>query len=282
MNHYDAIFREILNSNRCQAVFQLTGTDQYSLRPTHAGWRTGRSVDFLAEVTARRFLHIEIQSTNDDTMHWRMVNYYVLLNNRLHEWKNDKFTIEQFMFYVGSKSMTMLETHPKFGAPYEYTAKNIDSVDLSTVMESDYYGDWAIGLLGKGIKLGDWMDVFDKVCALPDEHERLSGLFFLEQLAPLREAKEMIDQRLEETDLLSAIEESKTTGFLADKVTLARSIELLNDYFKYENASPVMDEEQLILQTVGGAEAWRVAREIALRGEHRHLIAELGRSLDLI
>lgn len=281
MNQYDAIFREILNDKRSQAVRYLTGLQgAYSVRPTHAGWRTGRSVDFLAEAQRNQHLHIEIQSTNDPTMHWRMVNYYVLLSHRLHEWKSDQFKIDQYMFYVGSEGFTMKKENPHVGEPYSFVAEDIEKMNLSAAMNSTYFGDWILGLFGEGITLGDWDSTYDRICLLQDESEKLSGLFFLSRLAPLREADDMISKRLSEMDIAEAIETSPLTGRLAERVTARRSIELLNRYLDKNHRSLVNDEERLILETIPGAEAWEIANEIAFDGIEREVIIE--RQLDLI
>lgn len=283
MNQYDAIFREILNDERSEAVRYLTGLKAaYSVRPTHAGWRTGRSVDFLAEVQRTRHVHIEIQSTNDPTMHWRMLNYYVLLSHRLHDWKKDDFTIHQYMFYVGSDPFNMKSGNPNVGEPYKFTSKNIDSMDLSRGMKSSYYGDWVLALFGKGVVLGDWISTLDRICLLHDENDRLSGLFFLDRLAPLREAEHMISDRLSQMDLAEAIETSPVTGRLAERVTARRSIDLLNRYLVRNGRSVVNDEERLILETISGTEAWELATEIAINGAEREAIIDRGRTLDLI
>lgn len=283
MNQYDAIFREILNDERSEAVRFLTGLKAaYSVRPTHAGWRTGRSVDFLAEIRRTQHVHIEIQSTNDPTMHWRMLNYYVLLSHRLHEWKKDDFAIDQYMFYVGSDSFTMKRGNPNVGEPYRFAAENIESMDLSEGMESSYYGDWVLALFGKDIVLGDWISTFDRICTLQDENDRLSGLFFLDRLAPLREAEHMISERLSRMDLAEAIETSPVTGRLAERVTAKRSIELLNIYLNNRGRALLNDEERLILETIPGNEAWELATMIAINGTEREAIIDRGRTLDLI
>lgn len=283
MNQYDAIFREVLNDERSEAVRYLTGLKAaYTVRPTHAGWRTGRSVDFLAEVRRTQHVHIEIQSTNDPTMHWRMLNYYVLLSHRLHEWKKDDFTIDQYMFYVGSDGFSMKNGNPNVGEPYKFAAKNIDTMDLSKGMQSSYYGDWVLALFGKDIILADWVSTFDRICSLQDENDRLSGLFFLERLAPLREAEHMISDRLRQMDLAEAIETSPVTGRLAERVTVRRSVDLLNRFLDRHGRTLLNDEERLILETIPGSEAWELATEIAIDGADREAIIDRGRTLDLI
>lgn len=283
MNQYDAIFREILNDDRSEAVRLLTGLQAaFSVRPTHAGWRTGRSVDFLAEVRRTHHVHIEIQSTNDPTMHWRMLNYYVLLSHRLHEWKTDDFSIDQYMFYVGPDGFTMKGSNPNVGDPYKFVAEDIERMDLSEGAKSSYYGDWILALFGKDIVLGDWMSTFDRICFLRDENDRLSGLFFLDRLAPLREAEHMISERLSQMDFADAIETSPVTGRLAERITAKRSIDLLNRYLDKHGRALVNDEERLILETIPAAEAWELATEIALDAVEREAIVDRGRKLDLI
>lgn len=283
MNQYDAIFREILNDDRSEAVRLLTGLQTaYSVRPTHAGWRTGRSVDFLAEVRRTHHVHIEIQSTNDPTMHWRMLNYYVLLTHRLHEWKTDDFSIDQYMFYVGPDGFSMKRANPNVGEPYKFVARNIEKMDLLKGAKSAYYGDWILALFGRGIVLGDWLSTFDRICLLQDENDRLSGLFFLDRLAPLREAEHMISERLSQMDLVEAIETSPVTGRLAERVTAKRSIDLLNRYLDKHGRALVNDEERLILETIPGDEAWELATDIAFDAAEREAIIDRGRTLDLI
>jgi hypothetical protein len=88
---------------------------------------------------------------------------------------------------------------------YDAAARNIESKNVSKGMESPYYGDWVHALSGKDIVLGDWVSTFDRICTLQDENDRLSGLFFLHRLAPLREAEHMISERLSRMDLAEAI-----------------------------------------------------------------------------
>ncbi|WP_421423995.1 hypothetical protein [Agrobacterium rosae] len=283
MNQYDAIFREILNDPRSQSVRYLTDvTSTFTVRPTHAGWRTGRSVDFLAEVHPAHHIHIEIQSTNDATMHWRMLNYYVLLSHRLHGWKSNDFVIDQYMFYVGDENFTMKKAHPLVGAPYKFEAKNIEKLDLGKAMNSSYYGDWILGLFGSKNTLEDWVMAFDRICLLQDQSDKLSGLFFLNQLAPLREADHMISERLNAMGLFEAMEKSPVTGWLVDKVTTQRSIDVLNRCFSSEHRAPVSDQERLILETIPSGDAWEIATEIAFDGSERDIIMERGAQLDLI
>ncbi|WP_313605213.1 hypothetical protein [Rhizobium sp.] len=91
----------------------------------------------------------------------------------------------------------------------------------------------------------------------------------------------MISDRLRQMDLAEAIETSPVTGRLAERVTVRRSVDLLNRFLDRHGRTLLNDEERLILQTIPGSEAWELATEIAIDGADREAIIDRGGTLDL-
>lgn len=272
MSHYDAIFRHLMSDPRSRFITALTGKKGTSL-PTHAGWYTGRAVDYFAEVSEKEYVHVEIQTRVDLTMKWRMANYFSLLHHRLHKWKKDDVEIHQYLVYLGSEASGMKSDHPRFGSPYEFKVHNLYQTNPGSFSQSKFYGDWIILLLFHGKKSEDWKAAFNAICNLRGEAEKMEALFFILQLSNLREMSEMIQQALTDMGLYDALRETPLTARATSMALIGNHIKLIDDFLEETDQARLSIDEREMLLHLPEENVSSVFKQITWRKQPRSVIA---------
>ncbi len=97
-----------------------------------------READFLIEVTetsGRQFLlHLEFQSTNDTSMSFRMLRYWLFMMQQYREQPPD---VRQYVIYVGKAPMNMANTLSYDRLQYNYPLIDMRSVSATPFLNSD-------------------------------------------------------------------------------------------------------------------------------------------------
>ncbi|PDT10231.1 hypothetical protein [Rhizobium sp. M1] len=247
-SQYDAIFKHIMNHKESAFVAHVTGSKKGRPLSNEAGWYTGRSVDYVAKISDTLYTHIEIQTNIDTTMHWRMVNYYTLLNHRIHGWEDDGIAIQQFLVYIGPGSNSMPKEHLKFGLPYRYTTVELAAYAPGALPQSPYYGDRILSLLMAGATKESWRSAFEEICSMQNEARKLEALFVLLQLSALRGMKEMIEEAIVEVGMYEALHGTRLTAWAAEQAAIDTVIDLMSDEYVHRGERPLSNEEADILR----------------------------------
>ncbi|MBD9507925.1 hypothetical protein IB277_14825 [Ensifer sp. ENS07] len=272
ISHYDTIFKLIMNDPRSRFVSLLTGMEQGKSLSNDAGWYTARTVDYISRISETNFVHIEIQTNVDKTMHWRMANYFTLLNHKLHRWEDDNVHISQFLVYIGADSNSMLKTHPKFGFPYQYKTIELSKCKVGQLATSSFYGDRILGLLMADVTQGDWQNTFDEICTLRSEPHKLEALFFILHLSALRGMQEMIEDAILEMGMYEALKSTPLTARASEENSIGTIIELLSDFFVEAGHHPLNDEECDVLRGLDLPRVKNVYKAITRTGARRSAI----------
>jgi hypothetical protein len=101
-----------------------------------------RRVDLLLELEDDSILHIEFQTTNDNTMLYRMFEYYSLIKM---EYKEK--TIHQKLIYLGEDKCNMKNTLKDSKLYYEYELIDLKDFQCDDLLESDNMADITFAFL---------------------------------------------------------------------------------------------------------------------------------------
>ncbi len=186
MGKYDITFKEIFFSGIDPPTsffnYITGGADVVRLLPTNLPAVKESIVDFLGVMSDSTLLHIEVQSTNDPNMHYRMHEYYTLILGKY----RDK-DIKQVVLYVGNDKMSMSNRLIRDKIVYEYDLVDIRDIDCNILIESPSQGDKLLALLCN-IKEEDRFigNVMEYMLKLEKEKRKdfLLKLFLLSDLRP--------------------------------------------------------------------------------------------------
>jgi hypothetical protein len=245
MSYYDAIFKDLLTNPNSSLVESLTAKSRGTPLPTDAGWYTGRSVDYISRLSDEEFVHIEVQSSQNRTMHWRMLNYYTLLQHKLYKWKRDDVTIHQYVIYLGAGRFGAKRHHPIVREKYAYTVVDISTFSTPTELTtSRFYGDHIALLLMQGSTKDNWLNLFHRICRMRDPSTKLDALFILHSLAGLRDMRNVIEDEIRRASLYEALTNSPLTHRASATVAKGEVIQTLNRLL-VKRGRDVLDADQV-------------------------------------
>ncbi|MFW8604165.1 hypothetical protein [Rhizobium beringeri] len=272
MAYYDAIFKDLMNDERSCFVPVIADEDEIQPLATHAGWATGRSVDFFARVHESKYVHLEVQTRVDRTMKWRMANYFSLLHHRVHKWKKESIEIDQYLVYLGSEPSSMTSGHPRFGLPYAFNVIDLYKTQIPMLEMSEFYGDRIISLLTEGKADEAWLDEVGIICTLQDEADKMEGLFYIRELAALRGKTMLIDNQLAELGLYEALKNNPFTAKAAVAHEIAVHIRNIDEFLIASGLSGLSADERDLLEPLPLDEVKQVMQRMTWHGEDRSLI----------
>ncbi|QFT31928.1 hypothetical protein FIV00_15650 [Labrenzia sp. THAF82] len=240
--------------------------------PNDAGWFTARTVDYISKISKSQYVHVEIQTKSDKTMHWRMANYFILLNHKIHGWNNDNISIIQFLVYIGPGKNTMLKDNPRLGRPYFYKTVDLSKYEGEHLFRSDFYGDRILALLTAGVTKEMWLKTLDEVCGLRQNAQQLEALFFVYHLSALRGMQEMIEHQLKEMGIYEALRTTPLTEKAAEQNSIGTIIELLSDFYIDNGDEELNDEETEILMNIDFKKVKSIYKSITRDNAPRSII----------
>ena len=100
-----------------------------------------RRVDLLGKMSDGRLLHIELQSTNDRSMPFRMAEYALAIMRRYGQYP------VQLLIYVGNARLRMAPEFRTEGMVCQYQQVDIRSLDASALLASDRVEDNILAVL---------------------------------------------------------------------------------------------------------------------------------------
>ena len=197
-----------------------------------------RRVDLLARLEDGTLFHLEIQSTNDNSMPIRMLNYATLIYQSYHELP------KQLVLYVGDRDIDIKNNLDFENLRYTYEVKDIKEFDCSMLIESDDISDNIIAVL---CDIKDIDKLFkklrEKVLGLENKkrEDYLRKFFYLLRLRPDIQTK-LKEKNIEELPMpfviekerdplyLDGVEAGLKEGKLEEKRAIATSLlEILDD-----------------------------------------------------
>ncbi len=100
-----------------------------------------KMVNFPNEPQKNFILHIEFQTFNNDEMHRRMAEYYIILHRK------HKVPLLQFVIYIGNEKMNMESEIQHENLSFKYNLFDIGSVNYNSFLDSDIPEVVMLGIL---------------------------------------------------------------------------------------------------------------------------------------
>lgn len=190
---YDAILKDLFKKMPSKLLKILTGYSQGKPLDTQFREVKRREADMLLELPNGEIFHLELQSSNDNDISRRMLDYYATI------WKAYNKRPKQLVLYVGSKPMNMADNINDEKLTFKYTLKDIREIDCSELMHSESIDDVILSLLCRlENETQSIQEILNRISKLsPDEKkDYLLKIFVIGQLRKLdetikKEAKNM-------------------------------------------------------------------------------------------
>ena len=144
--------------------------------------------DLLVELTTGEILHIELQSSNDPDMPFRMLEYAVSIRRTL-----GKFP-RQLVIYVGNSKMTMKSRLENASLAFQYQMLDIREADSEALLTSESISENLLAILARtSDKVGTVRRIIEKICGLA-EHRREDALRKFLILSGMRGLAGLVEQ----------------------------------------------------------------------------------------
>jgi predicted transposase YdaD len=163
-------------------------------------------VDLLGESETGDLLHIELQSTNDEDMPMRMLEYSVRVARLFGRFPR------QLVLYVGEAKPKMKTALSGPTLAFHYELMDIRTLDCEALIASSDPGDNILAVLAR---LDDRRDAVRRILALIatwKPAERSAGLSQLIRLAGLRKLAECVEQEAKKMPILIDIMDNPVLG----------------------------------------------------------------------
>ena len=190
MQEYDVTLKLLLQQRARVTMQALTGTVIEKWLDVELPKVQNPRVDLLGEGVGGDLVHLELQSTNDQSMALRMAEYWLAVYRLLGRFPR------QIVLYVGNAALKMERELRGPGGWFQFSAVDIRELDGERLLASEDIGDNVIAILAK---LRDQRDavrlILNRIAALPVQQKRLA-LDQLLILAGLRKLTEAVEQEV--------------------------------------------------------------------------------------
>lgn len=141
--HYDLTLKQIFHTIPQRLLKILTGRAGLEILNTEYPAVKKRQPDLVLRLEDNTLFHIEIQSDNDDSMGWRMLEYYQLI------YRHYQLPLAQMVLYVGNNKYHIGEqiNHPTL--QYSFQVVDIRTIDSETLLSSPVMEENLVALLAK-------------------------------------------------------------------------------------------------------------------------------------
>jgi hypothetical protein len=206
MQEYDIALKTVLTRGAAGFLTQLFGAPVARWYNTELPEVRARQADLLGETVDGRLIHIELQSSNDSRMAFRMLEYLVSIEQAL------KRVPKQLVLYVGEAPMRMKRRIRVEGLLFTYGMRDIRELDSEPLLASESLDDNIIGILAR---LPDRKSavrrVLEKIAA-GDAARREAALRELAILAGLRSLTSTIREETERMPILTDFRDNDYYG----------------------------------------------------------------------
>jgi len=188
VQEYDVALKLLLQGSASLTMRELTGTTVAKWLDVELPKVQNLRLDLLGETVDGRLVHLELQSSNDPAMPFRMVEYCLGVHRLLGQFPR------QILLYVGEAPMHMENQLHGPGLAFEYRLIDIRTLNGDLLLESGDVGDNIIAIL---TRLRDDTEAVHKIV------ERIAGLATAERetalaqlmiLAGLRHLSNAVEQ----------------------------------------------------------------------------------------
>ncbi len=188
---YDATAKVLFNDIPKALIKLLTNQEAVRMESLEISAVKQRTPDLLLTLEDQTLLHIELQSSNDTTMPWRMLEYYSLIYQQFNQ------VPLQLVLYLGYAPLTMKATIQTEKLNFSYQVKDIREIDCQPLMSSDIIGDNLLSLLCKnGATVENLRKILQAIQKLP-KAARQDALVQVLLLSQLRKVQVVLQQEIE-------------------------------------------------------------------------------------
>jgi len=144
MMRYDTTLKTLFQAPPQQLLHLLVGGQAQTMLTVEYPMVRMRRPDLVVRLTDGRLYHLELQSDNDTTMPWRMLEYYGLLYQHYQQ------QALQQVLYVGERPMTLATQIAHSTLTFQYSAIDIRTLDGQPLLQSPVLEDNLLALLCRG------------------------------------------------------------------------------------------------------------------------------------
>jgi predicted transposase/invertase (TIGR01784 family) len=136
-NMYDKILKENMEASLGSIIEHTIGIHVANSEeiPDDIQHTKERKPDVLKKVTDQNnytyILHMELQSTNEQDMIYRMVEYRVMLQRRY------RLPVKQYVLYIGKDKLTMITSISEEDFTFKYKMVSLQDVDYKTFLQKE-------------------------------------------------------------------------------------------------------------------------------------------------
>lgn len=205
---YDTTLKALFQAPPQQLLYLLVGGQAQALLTVEYPSVRLRRPDLVVRLTDGRLFHLELQSDNDATMPWRMLDYYSLLRQHYGQ------APHQQVLYVGEAPMTLKARIEESRLTFDYEVRDIRTLDGASLLASPVLEDNLLALLcGAGDTRQTVQHILTRIGALPHSAARTDALVTLLILAGLRHIQHIVR---EEATQMALTLDIRTNPFLRE------------------------------------------------------------------
>jgi predicted transposase YdaD len=219
MQQYDAALKNVLKRGASGFLSALMGVEVAKFLNTEFPDTRSPRVDLLGEARDGTVFHVELQSTNDPRMAFRMLDYLVAIEREY------KRVPRQLVLYVGKAAMRMESRIAVSRLSFEVTMVDIRSLDGEPLLESDSLDDNIVSILARQPDARRAVHrILEKIAASSPER-RAEALQELTILAGLRSLGEFVEEESRQMPILEDIMDHDLFGPLLRRGMAAGRVE---------------------------------------------------------
>jgi len=206
MQKYDAALKSVLTRGSSGFLSGVIGVDMAAFLNVDLPDSRSLRPDLLGEARDGTLFHVELQSTNDPRMAFRMLDYLVAIEREYGR------IPRQLVLYVGRAPMKMENRIVAAGLSFEFQMVDIRSLDGEQLLESDSLDDNIISILaGQPDARRAVRRILEKIAASSPER-RVEALRELTILAGLRSLGEFVKEEIRQMPILDDIMDHDLLG----------------------------------------------------------------------
>jgi predicted transposase YdaD len=143
MQKYDAALKSVLTRGTAGFLSRLMGLEVAGFLNSDLAEVRSQQVDLLGEARDGTLFHVELQSTNEQRMAFRMLEYLVAVEGKYGR------VPRQLVLYVGKAAMRMESRIEAAGLSFHVDMQNIRELDVGPLLESDNLDENIVSVLAR-------------------------------------------------------------------------------------------------------------------------------------
>ena len=197
--YYDIPLKQLFHGLPHQLLYLLTGSRAVDSLNVEYPDVKARRPDLVTRLEDGRIFHLELQSTSDPRMSWRMLEYYALI------WEKYGHALQQVLYVGAGEAAFITEIHTDT-LYFKYALTDIRDLDCRPLLDSNSLEDNILAVL---CRLHDETAVLrrilEKIAAL-EENARQDALNLLLRLSGLRALQPVLNREIEAMSIQISLE----------------------------------------------------------------------------